>query len=43
MDGTPLELGVSPGATACGVWVEAPEGRQIDVRGTVVVDPGTHD
>jgi ectoine hydroxylase-related dioxygenase (phytanoyl-CoA dioxygenase family) len=43
MDGTPLELGVSPGATPCGVWVDTPSGRQIDLVATAVVDPGTHD
>jgi phytanoyl-CoA hydroxylase len=43
MDGTPLELGVSPGATACGVWVDTPAGHAIDLVGTVVVDPDTHD
>jgi phytanoyl-CoA hydroxylase len=43
MDGTPLQLGVSPGSTACGVWVDAPDGHAIDVVGTVVVDPDTHD
>jgi hypothetical protein len=43
MDGTPLDLGVSPGATPCGVWVDTPLSRQIDLASTAVVDPGTHD
>lgn len=43
MDGTPLELAVSPGATPCGVWADAPQGRTIELVGSVVVDPDTHD
>jgi ectoine hydroxylase-related dioxygenase (phytanoyl-CoA dioxygenase family) len=43
MDGRPLEIGVSPGAMPCGIWVDSAEGHQIEERGTVVVDPDTHD
>lgn len=43
MDGTPLELGVSPGGSQCGVWVERADGPAVEMSGFVVVDPATHD
>jgi ectoine hydroxylase-related dioxygenase (phytanoyl-CoA dioxygenase family) len=43
MNGRPLELGISPGATPCGLWVDTPLGHEIDVSSTVMVDPATHD
>ena len=41
MDGTPVELGVSPGATECGVWVEHDGRPVVEMRGTRVVDAKT--
>ena len=38
MDGTPLELDVSPGGMQCGVWVEQDGQPEIEVSGFVVVD-----
>src|SRR5690242_2824879 len=38
MDGTPLELGVSPGGMQCGVWVEQDGQAEIEVSGFAVVD-----
>ena len=38
MDGTPLDLGVSPGGMQCGVWVEQDGRTEIEVSGFVVVD-----
>jgi phytanoyl-CoA hydroxylase len=43
MDGTPLELGVSPGGMRCGLWVEQDGTPALVENGYQVVDPATHD
>jgi hypothetical protein len=43
MDGTPLELGVSPGGMRCGLWVEQDGTPALVEDGYQVVDPATHD
>jgi len=43
MDGTPVEMGISPGATECGVWVEQDGRPVVEMRGTRVVDANTRE
>jgi phytanoyl-CoA hydroxylase len=43
MDGTPLELGVSPGGIKCGEWVDMDGQSSIEVTGSYQVDAGVHD
>lgn len=43
MDGTPLELGTSPGGARCGVWTEQDGELAVELNGYEVVDPSTHD
>jgi phytanoyl-CoA hydroxylase len=43
MDGTPLELETSPGATKCGEWVDVDGQNVIEVTRTHQVDAAIHD
>ena len=43
LDGTPLELGISPDGSECGVWVERDGQRSLEMTGSFSVNAAIHD